>query len=106
MTIFTPDDTHIPQGYRGVLRMEANCMFSAKPAVKTLDNHLKLIIQVAEENNVLCCVEYHKRFDPLHTDARDRGDLLGPSPSSTHHDAGSEQAQLGYVWQLGQVNRA
>ena len=75
VTIFTPDDTHFDIAKAC---MEAKLhVLVAKPAVKTLDNHLKLI-QVAKENNVLCCVEYHKRFDPLYTDARDRGDSLGP----------------------------
>jgi len=75
VTIFTPDDTHFDIAKAC---MEAKLhVLVAKPAVKTLDKHLELI-QVAKENNVLCCVEYHKRFDPLYTDARDRGDSLGP----------------------------
>lgn len=76
VTIFTPDDTH-----------HAICMacvehglhvLCAKPVVKKLSDHLALAA-AAKKNNVLVAVEYHKRFDPIYVDARDRiKQTLGP----------------------------
>lgn len=76
VTIFTPDDTH-----------HAICMacvehglhvLCAKPVVKKLTDHLTLAA-AAKKHNVLVAVEYHKRFDPIYTDARDRiKSSLGP----------------------------
>ena len=43
----------------------------AKPVVKKLEDHLKLA-EAAKKHGVLCAIEYHKRFDPIYTDARDR----------------------------------
>mmetsp|Transcript_56290 Transcript_56290/g.178206 ORF Transcript_56290/g.178206 Transcript_56290/m.178206 type:complete len:429 (+) Transcript_56290:283-1569(+) len=74
VTIFTPDDTHF--------EIAMSCMQAglhvmiAKPAVKTLEHHLKLC-ECARANRVLCCVEYHKRFDPIYDDARNRVRGLG-----------------------------
>jgi D-galacturonate reductase len=76
VTLFTPDDTH-----------HAICMacvehglhvLCAKPVVKKLSDHLALAA-AAKKNNVLVAVEYHKRFDPIYVDARDRiKQTLGP----------------------------
>eukprot|EP01006_Ploeotia_vitrea_P014096 TRINITY_DN37486_c0_g1_i1.p1 TRINITY_DN37486_c0_g1~~TRINITY_DN37486_c0_g1_i1.p1 ORF type:complete len:425 (+),score=57.49 TRINITY_DN37486_c0_g1_i1:41-1315(+) len=68
-TIFTPDNTHfeiaefaIENGIHVLL---------AKPAVKTLADLHKLAEKAAKAG-VLCGVEYHKRFDPIYADAKDR----------------------------------
>ena len=37
----------------------------------TLEEHYSLDIE-AKKHNVLCCVEVHKRWDPIYADARDR----------------------------------
>ena len=47
-----------------------------KPAVKTLDEHRKLAA-AAKEKGVLCCIEFHKRFDPIYADACDKIQSLG-----------------------------
>ena len=50
----------------------------AKPIVKRLEDHLALAA-AAKKHGVLCAVEYHKRFDPIYVDARDRARAhLGP----------------------------
>jgi len=76
VTIFTPDDTH----YEIALAcIEAGLhVLCAKPVVKRLEDHLKLA-EAAKRHGVLVAVEYHKRFDPIYTDARDRARAqLGP----------------------------
>lgn len=68
-TIFTPDDTHFQIAMDAI---EAGMhVMIAKPAVKNLEHHRK-IAEAAKKKGVLVCVEYHKRFDPIYTDARDR----------------------------------
>jgi len=48
-----------------------------KPAVKKLEEHRELI-DLANQNNVLFCVEVHKRFDPMYSDSQQRiKSLLG-----------------------------
>lgn len=42
-----------------------------KPPVKTLADHLELM-KLAEKHGVLVMVEYHKRWDPIYLDARNR----------------------------------
>ncbi|KAK3268274.1 hypothetical protein CYMTET_23213 [Cymbomonas tetramitiformis] len=74
VTIFTPDDTHF--------QIAMDCIAAglhvliAKPAVKVLSHHLELM-EAAKKHNVLCAIEYHKRFDPIYTDAKDRIATLG-----------------------------
>jgi len=73
-TIFTPDDTHFALTLACV---EAGLhVLVAKPVVKTLREHLALV-EAARKNNVLVVVEYHKRFDPMYSDFRDRAKSLG-----------------------------
>lgn len=74
VTIFTPDDTHFELTMACV---EAGLhVLVAKPAVKTLKDHTRLV-EAAKKNNVLVAVEYHKRFDPIYSDFRDRAATLG-----------------------------
>jgi D-galacturonate reductase len=69
VTIFTPDDTHHEIALACV---EAGLhVLCAKPVVKRLEDHLTLAA-AAKKHGVLCAVEYHKRFDPVYADARDR----------------------------------
>ena len=69
VAIFTPDDTHYPIARDAV---ERGChVLIAKPAVKTLEEHLALT-ESARRQNVLAAVEVHKRWDPIYADARDR----------------------------------
>jgi D-galacturonate reductase len=76
VTIFTPDDTHFEIAMACV---EAGLhVLCAKPIVKRLEDHLALAA-AAKKHGVLCAVEYHKRFDPIYVDARDRTRAhLGP----------------------------
>ena len=76
VTIFTPDDTHFEIALACVeAGLHALC---AKPIVKRLEDHLALAA-AAKKHGVLCAVEYHKRFDPIYVDARDRARAhLGP----------------------------
>ena len=76
VTIFTPDDTHFEIALACV---EAGLhVLCAKPIVKRLEDHLALAA-AAKKHGVLCAVEYHKRFDPIYVDARDRARAhLGP----------------------------
>ena len=46
-------------------------MLATKPIVKTLAEH-RALSEAAAANNVLVCVEVHKRFDPIYVDAKDR----------------------------------
>ena len=76
VTIFTPDDTHHAIALACI---EAGLhVLCAKPVVKKLEDHLSLAA-AAKKHGVLCAVEYHKRFDPIYADARDRiRSHLGP----------------------------
>merc|ERR1719460_3293907 len=47
-----------------------------KPAVKTLDEH-RALAAAAKDKGVLCCIEFHKRFDPIYADACDKIQNLG-----------------------------
>ncbi|GJP55349.1 hypothetical protein CLOM_g14320 [Closterium sp. NIES-68] len=75
VTIFTPDHTHYPIALAAIQR--GLHVLIAKPAVKSLQHHHHLV-QAAAEKGVLVAVEFHKRFDPIYTDARDRIRGLGP----------------------------
>ena len=72
--IFTPDDTHFAIAEH-CIKHGIHVMIT-KPPVKTLDEHNKLAA-LAKEQGVLCCIEVHKRYDPIYRDARDRIQQLG-----------------------------
>eukprot|EP00271_Cylindrocystis_brebissonii_P003773 TRINITY_DN15026_c0_g1_i1.p1 TRINITY_DN15026_c0_g1~~TRINITY_DN15026_c0_g1_i1.p1 ORF type:complete len:406 (-),score=60.89 TRINITY_DN15026_c0_g1_i1:204-1421(-) len=74
VTIFTPDDTHFDIAMAAI--EHGLHVLVAKPAVKTLAHHLQLC-EAAKRKGVLVAVEFHKRFDPIYTDARDRIRSLG-----------------------------
>ena len=72
--IFTPDDTHFEIAIAAV---ERGChVLVAKPIVKTVSEHLRLM-EAANKNNVVVAMEVHKRWDPIYIDARDRIRNLG-----------------------------
>lgn len=67
--ITTPDQTHAIFALEAVKRgMHA---LVAKPIVKTLEEHASLV-SAAAEKGVLVCGEYHKRWDPMYSDAYNR----------------------------------
>ncbi|GBG62697.1 hypothetical protein CBR_g31714 [Chara braunii] len=69
VTIFTPDDTHFDMAMAAI---ESGLhVLLAKPAVKTLDQHRRLC-EAARSRSVLVAVEYHKRFDIVYADAKER----------------------------------
>ncbi|OAJ43769.1 hypothetical protein BDEG_27091 [Batrachochytrium dendrobatidis JEL423] len=74
VTIFTPDDTHFDIALYAIRRKLH--VLIAKPAVKTVEHH-KILISEAQKYNVLVVVEFHKRFDPIYSDARERIRGLG-----------------------------
>lgn len=47
-----------------------HCMIT-KPAVKTLTEQIELM-KHAEKHGVIAAVEFHKRFDPMYADAREK----------------------------------
>jgi len=67
--IVTPDDTHFEIAMTAI-RHQMHVLV-AKPLVKTLEEHRKLI-EAGQQQNVLVAIEMHKRFDPMYSDARDR----------------------------------
>jgi len=67
--IFTPDDTHFAIA-KYAIEKKLHVLVT-KPAVKTLAEHRELV-ELADKHGVLVMVEYHKRFDPIYTDARNR----------------------------------
>eukprot|EP00040_Diaphanoeca_grandis_P011761 m.60304 g.60304 ORF g.60304 m.60304 type:complete len:432 (+) comp22825_c0_seq1:112-1407(+) len=67
--IFTPDDTHFEIA-KYAIEKKIHVLVT-KPAVKTLAEHRELV-ELADKHGVLVMVEYHKRFDPIYTDARNR----------------------------------
>ncbi len=73
-TIFTPDDTHFAIALAAIKR--GMHVLLAKPLVKTLEQHKKLL-SAAKESDVLVMVDVHKRFDPIYVDAKDRIQGLG-----------------------------
>eukprot|EP01091_Cochliopodium_minus_P010410 TRINITY_DN2748_c0_g2_i1.p1 TRINITY_DN2748_c0_g2~~TRINITY_DN2748_c0_g2_i1.p1 ORF type:complete len:437 (-),score=129.89 TRINITY_DN2748_c0_g2_i1:35-1345(-) len=64
--IFTPDDTHYEIAKEALSR-GLNCLVT-KPAVKLLSEHLELV-EIAKKNDVICCIEVHKRWDPMYSDS-------------------------------------
>eukprot|EP00879_Flechtneria_rotunda_P032041 GHRR01035190.1.p1 GENE.GHRR01035190.1~~GHRR01035190.1.p1 ORF type:complete len:274 (+),score=103.00 GHRR01035190.1:243-1064(+) len=73
--IFTPDDTH--HNIAAAAIQASLHVLVAKPITKTLQEH-KALVQLAKRHNVLLAVEYHKRYDPIYQDARNRARQLGP----------------------------
>jgi len=72
--ITTPDDTHFDITMACI---EAGLhVMCTKPLVKTLAQHIE-ILAAARKHNVLVCVEYHKRYDPIYRDAVNRIQGLG-----------------------------
>jgi D-galacturonate reductase len=67
--IFTPDDTHYEIAM-ACIQHKMHVMVT-KPIVQTLQHHIALC-NAAKEQNVLVCVEVHKRYDPFYSDIRDR----------------------------------
>ncbi|KAJ1561316.1 hypothetical protein HK096_005145 [Nowakowskiella sp. JEL0078] len=72
--IFTPDDTHFDIALYAI-RKSLHVLIT-KPAVKTLKEHRTLVSE-AQKYNVHCQVEFHKRFDPIYADAREKARTLG-----------------------------
>jgi D-galacturonate reductase len=67
--VTTPDDTHFDITMACI---EAGLhVMVTKPLVKTLPQHLK-IVEAAKKHNVLVCLEFHKRYDPIYNDAVNR----------------------------------
>jgi D-galacturonate reductase len=75
VTIFTPDDTHFDITMAAIVR--GLHVLVTKPAVKTLEHH-QMLHEAAVRNNVIVCVEVHKRYDQIYGDARDKIQGLGP----------------------------
>ncbi|KAI8918739.1 hypothetical protein BC831DRAFT_122442 [Entophlyctis helioformis] len=74
ITIFTPDDTHFDIALYAIRRKIH--VLVAKPAVQKLADH-KILVEEAKAHGVLVVVEFHKRFDPIYSDARERVRRLG-----------------------------
>nr|KAJ3420722.1 hypothetical protein HK105_005332 [Polyrhizophydium stewartii] len=74
VTIFTPDDTHFEIALHAIRR--GLHVLIAKPAVQTLEHH-QTLVREADKHGVLVVVEFHKRFDPIYSDARERIRRLG-----------------------------
>jgi D-galacturonate reductase len=72
--VFTPDPTHFSITSAAIER--GLHVLVAKPVVKVLREHL-LLEAAAAERRVLVAVEYHKRWDPIYSDARERARKLG-----------------------------
>ncbi|KAF8821882.1 hypothetical protein IE077_001413 [Cardiosporidium cionae] len=74
ITIYTPDDAHFNICLYAIQR-GIHCII-AKPAVLKTSDHFKLI-EAARKYNVLVMIEFHKRWDMIYADARQRIRLLG-----------------------------
>eukprot|EP00759_Apiculatamorpha_spiralis_P005816 PhF_6_TR13434/c0_g1_i1/m.21439/K18106/GAAA; D-galacturonate reductase len=73
--IYTPDDTHYDIA-SAAIKAKLNVLIT-KPGVKTLEHHLQLV-SLAKENNVILCLDMHKRHDPVYRDAWTKSSTLGP----------------------------
>lgn len=69
VTIFTPDDTHFDIAMYAIER--GVHVLLTKPAVMTVRAHKKLM-DAAKKKGVLVQIEFHKRWDPIYADARQR----------------------------------
>jgi len=74
ITIFTPDETHYEIA-KAALERGLHVLVT-KPSVKILKEQLELV-KLAKENKLLITVEFHKRWDPMYSDARERIRNLG-----------------------------
>ncbi|NET62028.1 MAG: Gfo/Idh/MocA family oxidoreductase [Symploca sp. SIO2E6] len=72
--VVTPDDTHFDIAMTAI--RHGMHVLVAKPLVKTLEEHQKLI-EAGKQQNVLLAIEMHKRFDPMYSDACDRARNYG-----------------------------
>ncbi|MBT5927200.1 MAG: Gfo/Idh/MocA family oxidoreductase, partial [Verrucomicrobia bacterium] len=72
--LFTPDSTHFEIAMEAVKRRLH--VLVAKPLVKTLEGH-QVLAEAASSVGSLVCMEVHKRWDPIYTDACDRIRGLG-----------------------------
>lgn len=72
--VFTPDNTHFEIAMQATKRRLH--VLIAKPIVKTMDQHRSLA-ETAVNFNLLVCMEVHKRWDPIYTDAGERIRSLG-----------------------------
>ncbi|KAI3647006.1 hypothetical protein MP228_007227 [Amoeboaphelidium protococcarum] len=69
VTIFTPDSTHYPIALYAI--QKGMHVMIAKPTVHHLKEHDHLI-EESRTHNVVVCTEFHKRFDPIYKDARNK----------------------------------
>jgi len=74
VTIVTPDETHFEIAKTAI--EHGLHVLLTKPPVKVLKEQIELV-KLAAERNVLVSVEYHKRWDPMYSDARERIRALG-----------------------------
>ena len=72
--VFTPDDTHFSIAMDAI-RAGMHVLVT-KPIALTLAHQAELAA-AAEAAGVLCAGEFHKRWDPIYSDARDRLRRLG-----------------------------
>ncbi|GLC34343.1 hypothetical protein PLESTB_000739600 [Pleodorina starrii] len=94
--IFVPDHLHAPIAIAAAQRRLH--VLVAKPAVQTLDEHARLLEAVAKAG-VLACVEFHKRWDPMYSDARNRAAQLGPfSHFAAHMTQPKQQLDTFKAW--------
>ena len=69
VTIFTPDDTHFDIAMACI--QKGLHVMVTKPVVMTLEHHAALH-KAAMEKEVILCIEVHKRWDPVYSDAKDK----------------------------------
>ena len=67
--VTTPDDTHKAIALACIER--GMHVMVTKPLVKTLADHVE-ILRAAKKHGVLVCLEFHKRYDPIYSDAVNR----------------------------------
>ncbi|KAJ1566047.1 hypothetical protein HK096_003504 [Nowakowskiella sp. JEL0078] len=72
--IFTPDDTHFEIALYAI--QKGLHVLLTKPAVKTLKEH-RTLVDEAKKTNVHVQIEFHKRWDPIYADAREKCRDLG-----------------------------
>lgn len=72
--VATPDETHAEIALEALRR--DHHVLVLKPLTKTVAAHAELIVE-AHRRGLLIAADYHKRFDPIYADARDRIRTLG-----------------------------
>eukprot|EP00127_Corallochytrium_limacisporum_P004157 Clim_evm102s157 gene=Clim_evmTU102s157 len=72
--IFTPDDTHYKLAKDALER--GFHVLVTKPVTKWVREHQELV-RIAKEKGLLFAGEFHKRFDPIYADGRQRARTLG-----------------------------